>query len=70
MHLTPAGLPSGIPGIMDEIERAIQHAPHPVRHSMFGSLEFDGKYIKILLVRLLYAVFDIRHSTFTLHLEA
>jgi hypothetical protein len=27
MHLTPAGLPSGIPGIGDEIEIAMQHAP-------------------------------------------
>jgi len=30
---TPAGLPSGIPGIGDEIEGAIQHAPHPARQS-------------------------------------
>jgi len=34
MHLTPAGLPSGIPGIGDEIEVAIQHAPQPGRHSI------------------------------------
>jgi hypothetical protein len=27
MHLTPADLPSGIPGIGDEIESAIQQAP-------------------------------------------
>ncbi len=34
MHVTPAGLPSGIPGIGEEIESAIQHAPHFVRHSI------------------------------------
>jgi hypothetical protein len=27
MHLMPAGFPSGIPGIGDEIETAIQQAP-------------------------------------------
>ena len=27
----PAGLPSGIPGIADVMEGAIQHAPHPGR---------------------------------------
>ena len=30
---TPAGLPSGIPGMGEEIEGATQHAPHPARHS-------------------------------------
>jgi hypothetical protein len=28
---TPAGLPKGIPGIGDEIEGAMQQAPHPAR---------------------------------------
>jgi hypothetical protein len=28
MHLTPAGFPAGIPGIGEEIETAIQQAPH------------------------------------------
>lgn len=32
MHLTPAGLPSGIPGKGEEIDRAIQHAPQFLRH--------------------------------------
>jgi hypothetical protein len=32
MHLTPAGLPSGIPGIGDDIEIIIQQAPQPVLH--------------------------------------
>jgi hypothetical protein len=30
----PAGLPRGMPGIGDEIEGAMQHAPHVGRHSM------------------------------------
>jgi hypothetical protein len=30
-------LPWGIPGIGDEIEMAIQHAPHPILHSMHFS---------------------------------
>ena len=34
MHLTPAGLPSGIPGIGDVIETAMQHAPQSGRHSI------------------------------------
>jgi len=32
MHLTPACFPSGIPGIGEEIESAIQQAPHFERH--------------------------------------
>ncbi len=34
MHLTPAGLPSGIPGIGDEIEIAMQQAPQSGRQSI------------------------------------
>ena len=34
MQRTPAGFPSGIPGIGDEIEGAMQHAPQPERQSM------------------------------------
>jgi hypothetical protein len=30
---TPAGFPSGIPGIGPAIEITMQHAPHPARHS-------------------------------------
>jgi len=33
MHFTPAGLPSGIPGMGDDIEIAIQQAPQYGRHS-------------------------------------
>ena len=33
-HLTPAGFPSGIPGIGEEIDGAMQHAPQWARHSM------------------------------------
>jgi hypothetical protein len=35
-HLTPAGFPSGIPGIHDESDGAIQQAPHPVRQVIFS----------------------------------
>lgn len=31
MQRTPAGLPSGIPGIGDEIDGAMQQAPQPAR---------------------------------------
>jgi hypothetical protein len=34
MQRTPAGFPSGIPGIGDEIDGAMQHAPQPERQSM------------------------------------
>jgi elongation factor P len=34
MHGIPAGLPCGIPGIGEEIDGAMQHAPQPARHSM------------------------------------
>ena len=33
-HICPAGLPSGIPGIGEEMDAAMQHAPHPGRHVM------------------------------------
>jgi hypothetical protein len=36
MHLTPASLPSGIPGIGDEIDKAIQHAPHSERQTIIN----------------------------------
>jgi oxygen-independent coproporphyrinogen-3 oxidase len=35
---TPAGLPSGMPGMGEEIDGAMQHAPHPVLHSMAASM--------------------------------
>ena len=35
MHRTPDGFPSGIPGIGEEIDGAIQHAPQSRRHSIF-----------------------------------
>ncbi len=37
-HRTPAGLPCGMPGIGDEIEGAMQHAPQPGRQSMQPTL--------------------------------
>jgi hypothetical protein len=33
-HLTPAGLPRGIPGIGEEIEGAMQQAPQSARQSI------------------------------------
>ena len=44
MHLTPAGLPPGIPGIGDEIDIAMQHAPQSGRHSI---IKTKDKSIKI-----------------------
>ena len=38
MHLTPAGLPSGIPGMGDEMEGAMQHAPQEVLQFMTAKL--------------------------------
>ena len=32
MHLTPAGFPSGIQGIGEEIDKAMQQAPQSGRH--------------------------------------
>ncbi len=32
-HRTPAGLPSSMPGIGEEMDMAIQHAAQPVLHS-------------------------------------
>ncbi len=34
LQRVPAGLPFGMPGIGVEMDRAIQQAPHPGRHSM------------------------------------
>jgi hypothetical protein len=45
MHLLPAGFPSGIPGMGDDIDGAMQHAPHPGLHSIivsFGLLRFTA----------------------------
>jgi hypothetical protein len=39
MHLTPAGFPSGNPGIGEEIDNAIQHAAQPFRHSIIQHLK-------------------------------
>lgn len=44
MHLTPTGLPSGIPGTGDEIDNAIQQAPQPIRHSIIKN---KSKKIKV-----------------------
>ncbi len=35
MHLTPEGLPPGIPGIGDDIDGTIQQAPQLLLHSIY-----------------------------------
>lgn len=50
MHGTPAGLPSGIPGIGDEIEMTIQQAAQPIRHSM-AHLRFRSLTISLITIR-------------------
>jgi hypothetical protein len=41
MHLTPAGLPSGMPGMGEEMDGAVQQAPHRARQFM-GLLWMSG----------------------------
>jgi len=36
MHRTPAGLPSGMPGMGELMEGAVQQAPQPGRQSTGG----------------------------------
>lgn len=52
MHLTPAGFPSAIPGIGDEIDNAMQHAPQPKRQSILLSNNVGNKNTKIFLKQL------------------
>ena len=40
---TPAGLPFGIPGIGDEIDGAMQQAPHPGRQEGVSGCTFMGR---------------------------
>jgi hypothetical protein len=42
MHLTPEGFPSGIPGIGDDIDIAMQQAPQSGRQSMVEYLRLNG----------------------------
>lgn len=42
MHLTPAGLPLGIPGMGDDIEGAMQQAPHPTLHFIVVTIVFSS----------------------------
>lgn len=51
MHLTPAGLPSGIPGILDEIEGAMQQAAHPSLHSISTSFRLSLLFQSLLLLQ-------------------
>jgi hypothetical protein len=40
MHRTPGGFPADIPGILDEMDGAMQHAPHPARQETSTSFNF------------------------------
>jgi hypothetical protein len=44
-HLTPAGFPSGIPGIGDEMDGAVQQAPQPGRQLSASSLLIMVEYL-------------------------
>ena len=44
-HRTPAGLPSSMPGIGEEMDMAIQHAAQPVLHSKVIPLPTVVSYI-------------------------
>ena len=65
MHLSPAFLPSGIPGIYDEMDGAIQHAAHPGLHSndsfvllIFIAVKIFGK--RSMRVKILFKNNDIK----------
>ena len=49
MHLTPEGLPPGIPGMGDDIDGIIQQAPQPLLHSIYGYWENLRGCLKSLL---------------------
>lgn len=64
MHLTPAGFPSGIPGIGEDIDIAIQHAPHPLRHSILLllckiNLLNQSTYAYLFIALLFLYIFEI-----------
>jgi hypothetical protein len=42
-HLTPAGLPVAIPGIAEDMDRAIQQAPQPALHCILSLLSLKNK---------------------------
>jgi hypothetical protein len=47
MHLSPAFLPPGIPGIGDDIDNAMQQAPQFGRQSIYTGKKIIDKSIKI-----------------------
>ena len=49
MHAIPAGFPSGIPGIGDDIEGMIQHAPQALRQ--FMPVYFKGAMIQRIKIK-------------------
>jgi hypothetical protein len=50
MHLTPAGFPSGIPGIGEDIDKAMQQAPQEDLQSIIMALRRNGAKVKILII--------------------
>ena len=44
MQRTPAGFPFGMPGMGEEIEGAMQHAPQPTRQSMWSRIRARYRY--------------------------
>jgi len=51
IHLTPAGLPLGIPGMGEEMDGAMQHAPHLGRQSIYPVSMF-GAAMNLMIVNL------------------
>jgi hypothetical protein len=55
---TPAGFPKGIPGIGDDMEGAMQHAPHPDLHSTRASANLRRVFFQALLDQIEQALVD------------
>ena len=55
-HRTPAGLPSGMPGIGDEMDGAIQQAPQPSRQLSIVSVTLNQAEMYIYIVRFYWAM--------------
>ena len=62
-HRTPAGLPLSIPGIGELIDRAMQHAPHPTRHSTLFPSIHSGLQADAHVLGKLYTVAKRRRAT-------
>jgi hypothetical protein len=67
MHLTPAGLPSGIPGMGEEIDIAMQHAPQPLRQSISYSIIYSVR--RLLAYNISYHI-TCKTGIFSLHAKS